>query len=199
MIGRIYRIIHLESELCYIGSTMNELRWRWKQHKEHFNRWDTTGEGKITIFPYFREFGIDDFKMVLIKEYEVADKKHLLAYEALWMCKFKKTAVNRCCPFRIEDISRKSYRELNRSSINDKAKLYYESNKDAIHAKMKAYREKNQDNLRKQKAEKMICDCGGKWTKGHGFRIHERTQKHQKWIQANTDHELAVRSSQNNA
>ncbi|KAF1780171.1 GIY-YIG domain [Phytophthora cactorum] len=90
MIGKIYRIVHLQSEMCYIGSTFNLLKHRWNGHKSQFKHWD---EGKTTkgcsIYPYFKEHGIDQFKMVLIKEYEVADRAQLLAYEQLWIIAFE--------------------------------------------------------------------------------------------------------------
>ncbi|TMW67723.1 hypothetical protein Poli38472_007395 [Pythium oligandrum] len=33
MIGRVYKIIHCESNACYIGSTIDDLRYRWQSHK----------------------------------------------------------------------------------------------------------------------------------------------------------------------
>jgi hypothetical protein len=96
MIGRIYRIIHTESDLCYIGSTTRELRHRWQSHKTHYQQW-VSGDNnvKTTIHPYFEMYGIEKFKILLIKEYDVSDSKHLKAYEQLWMNKFKKTCVNK--------------------------------------------------------------------------------------------------------
>lgn len=161
---------------------MNELRWRWQRHKGCYGEWLNGKEDqKLTIYPYFKQYGIEKFKMILVKEYDVVDKKHLLAYEALWMSKFKKSVVNKNCPFRVKGIYDQNYRLLNKDLLCEKSRKYYEDNKEIIHSRAKAHREKNKEKLQKQKAEKMTCECGGKWTKGHGFRIHERTKKHQRW------------------
>ena len=90
MLGKIYKIIHNQSNICYVGSTCNELRQRWQEHKRH-----STNEKvrKLSIYKYFEQYGIENFKIILIKEYEVIDRKHLEAYEQLWISKLK--AINK--------------------------------------------------------------------------------------------------------
>lgn len=83
--GRIYRIQHVQSRICYVGSTFNMLRDRWRQHKSDFNRYLDGKHGGISIYPYFEEYNIENFKMILIKEYEVVDRQHLEMYEQLWV------------------------------------------------------------------------------------------------------------------
>jgi len=39
MIGRVYKIIHLDSSLCYIGSTCDTLPGRWRTHKNAYKTW----------------------------------------------------------------------------------------------------------------------------------------------------------------
>ena len=112
MIGRIYKIIHNQSDICYIGSTINQLKYRWQMHQTHYKSWLENNHSEVGVYPYFKEHGITNFKMVLVKEYEVADKKHLYAIEQLWVNKFKRTSVNKNNPFRIETKQRydKRYR-----------------------------------------------------------------------------------------
>ncbi|KAF1780187.1 GIY-YIG domain [Phytophthora cactorum] len=143
MIGKIYRIVHLQSEMCYIGSTFNLLKHRWNGHKSQFKHWD---EGKTTkgcsIYPYFKEHGIDQFKMVLIKEYEVADRAQLLAYEQLWMNRFRRTCVNQKQTFWL---------------------LMQQSRKET----MKKYETESRvrpENYKEKMKQKFNCDCGGKFT-----------------------------------
>lgn len=81
MIGRVYKIVHSQSDICYVGSTINELRVRWNNHKALDNT--------CAIADHIKKHGADQFKIILIKEYEVVDRKHLLAYETLWMSKLK--------------------------------------------------------------------------------------------------------------
>ncbi|KAF4136482.1 hypothetical protein GN958_ATG14298, partial [Phytophthora infestans] len=51
-------IIHIESDLCYIGSTINKLSWRWQGHKNNFRRWVEGKHTQMSIFPYFKTHGI---------------------------------------------------------------------------------------------------------------------------------------------
>lgn len=171
MYARIYRIIHLQSEICYIGSTCNELKQRWQQHKSGFNRWMADKKLKsLSIFPFMEEYGIDQFKITLVKEYKVADKMHLHALEQLWVNKFRKTAVNLNNPFAIAPLFKKQY-----------YKQYRDNNKEIIKEKCQAYRDANKETLNHNKREKCQCECGGKYTKTNSAR-HERSVKHQNWL-----------------
>lgn len=81
-IASVYKIIHIQSDIVYVGSTMSrELKHRWKSHKNRKNG--------TSIQPYFEEFGIENFRIIKIKEYKVVDNKHLRAYEQLWMNKLQ--------------------------------------------------------------------------------------------------------------
>ena len=77
-IGKIYRIVHLHSNVQYVGSTFHKrLNDRMRNHRTSYNAWLKGKEGKCAIYPYFKEHGIENFKIILIKEYQVCDKKHL--------------------------------------------------------------------------------------------------------------------------
>ncbi len=84
--GIIYKITCNITNENYIGSTFSELKIRWNHHK------NTTS--KCCIGEYFDKYGIDKFKIILIKEYEVfvetqKDNKQLRAYEQIWINKFR--------------------------------------------------------------------------------------------------------------
>lgn len=86
-IGQIYRIIHIHSNISYIGSTFNKrLNDRMSRHK---NKSNNTCIGK-----YLKKYGADNFKIILIKKYEVCDRKHLFAMEQLWINKFNCININ---------------------------------------------------------------------------------------------------------
>ena len=158
MIGRIYRIIHLESELCYIGSTTNELRFRWQGHIGSYKHWMKNNTTAVSIFPYFKQYGIEQFKMVLVKEYEVESRKHLQVYEQLWMYKFRKSAVNKNSGFHLKHLDREKQLK-----------------------QMKQHREKTKDERERKAKIKSVCECGGshsEMTKSH----HTKTKRHQAWM-----------------
>ena len=93
--GTVYRIICLiDPKIQYIGSTFNELRWRWQSHKRDYKQYLKNLHSEVAIYPYFKELGIENFKMIKIKDYIVyrenqKDHKHLSAYEQLWINKLK--------------------------------------------------------------------------------------------------------------
>jgi hypothetical protein len=172
--GHIYRIIHLQSDIQYVGSTFNESRMRWQQHKSDFKRFSKGKSNCITIYPYFEEHGIEQFKLLLIKTYEVCDRAHLRAYEQLWINKLN--CVNKINPFRIDwvskkvhDAQKKKYRAENKDDILLRQRQGYDSNKE----KIKAYR-----------AIKVVCGCGCEITR-YSLSQHKKTLKHKKLLSAN--------------
>ena len=37
--GKVYKIIHKQSNIIYVGSTFNTLRDRWQRHKYSYDLW----------------------------------------------------------------------------------------------------------------------------------------------------------------
>ncbi len=115
--GRVYRIIHLQSNICYVGSTFNQVRHRFQQHKRDYRSWKKNkSRGCYSIYKYFDEYGVGNFKAVLINEYTVCDRKHLRAYEQLWVNNLK--SINKNSAFRIKKLYQKQYQKKNKEKIN---------------------------------------------------------------------------------
>lgn len=95
--GIIYKIIHnTNPEIVYIGSTVCRLNTRWKRHKKGYISWiNGYTKGKCSICPYFKEYGIKNFKCIELKKYKVVDAKHLSVYEQLWLNKIKNINKNK--------------------------------------------------------------------------------------------------------
>ena len=87
MRGRIYKIIHNQSDLIYLGSTKQELRYRWRDHKNNYKQYLKDNHSEISIYPYFKQYGIENFKMILVEEIEYEDRKELLKKEQEWINK----------------------------------------------------------------------------------------------------------------
>lgn len=193
--GRVYKIVARQSNVVYIGSTFNRLSDRWNNHKSNFRAWIADkSRDKCSIYPHFEEHGIDQYKIILIKEYQVLDRRHLEAYETLWINRLR--CVNKNSPFQISrlyqaayyDANRKqliekaaAYRESHRAEINEKAAIHYAANRDMLIEKAAAYRESHRAEIRAQQNVKHACDCGGRYTNS-SRRKHERTAKHQEWL-----------------
>jgi len=186
VIGRVYKIIHNQSDITYVGSTRNILKQRWQQHKASYERWLKSGKTELSIYPYFEKYGIENFKLVLIKEYEIIDQIHLEAYEQLWINKLK--CCNKCCPFQIYRLYQKQWRKQNKNKLAEYHRKYNEDNKEQLSDYKKKWYEENKDEHSKKRKlqyeknkkvlqEKIICDCGNEVSKGW-LTQHKKTKKH---------------------
>lgn len=171
MIGRIYKIQHLDSSLCYIGSTCNTIRDRWRMHKNDFVQWNKGNDDYYTValYPYLKQYGIDRFKMLLVKEYQIADKNQLRVYEQL--------AINRtklCCNKNaaLQLFGPKSLAKHYRQCIFEQSKEY-----------LREYRRANKDVLKQKAATRVICECGTESNK-NGIYKHRKTAKHARLLAA---------------
>ena len=149
-VGKVYKIVCSKSNVVYVGSTFySRLRQRWNDHKSNFKEWLGGKEAHCTIYPYFKKYGIENFKMILIKEYQVCDEKHLRMYEGLWIS--KTNCCNRINPSnlsgnkKLRKFFQKEYREKNDAKIKKKKKEYYQDNKEEIAKNYKVWRENNKE------------------------------------------------------
>jgi hypothetical protein len=172
-IGRIYKIVHSRSDAIYVGSTFNSLKQRFASHK-------STNSSKTQISELIKQHGADQFKIMLIKEYEVVDKKHLLAYESLWISKLK--CINSNTPFRVIKMYQKQYYAREDVKHRIKQKSSTEEFKKHRRELRKKYREheKAYDKARRAVMPKFNCDiCGGSCKMGDKQR-HLKSKMHMK-------------------
>ena len=129
--GRIYKIINQDSSVCYVGSTFHTLKHRFSVHKKD-SKYEKR-KMRCTIQNFFREQGAENFKIILLKQYNVEDKKHLEAYEQLWINKMNCINKRGAIPFLYKDIivklHKKKYRQRHRERLNEKQRLRYHQNK----------------------------------------------------------------------
>ena len=189
-IGHIYKIICcLDSDFVYIGSTFNELKQRFQGHKGLYKEWLKNKKLNLSTYPYYDKYGIENFKIILIKSYKVCresqrDNAHLKVYEQLWMNKTKR-AVNIHKAFNpLNKLDRKEYyqnnkeklkkyRENNKERKKEYDKKTYENNKEKNKKRDKKYYEKNKE----RKKEKITCECGSIIRKVELPR-HKKSKKH---------------------
>ena len=84
-IGKVYKIIHKDSDAIYVGSTIQSLKIRFRDHR---NR-------NLVIGEYIKKYGVDRFEIILLNTYQICDIKHLHAYEQLWLNKLRKHCINK--------------------------------------------------------------------------------------------------------
>jgi len=146
----------------YVGSTTKTLEVRWKQHIRNYKN-----KVSVSIYPYFKEHGIDKFEIELIKEYQVVDERHLHVYETLWY-----NMLN-CIPEQTHpfvplphDIYHRLYK-----------KEYHDQNRDKLRAYKKEYYDQNKDKARAYGKERIKCECGVEVSR-YSKSKHMKTKKH---------------------
>ncbi len=163
--GTVYKIVcSLDENIIYIGSTFNQLRHRWQQHKDNYKRYlDGKKYNCVSIYPYFEKIGIENFKIMKIKEYQCyrehnKDSKHLHTFEQLWINKTR--CVNKISAFNIPIVGKekklermKEYREANREKISEKKKENYQANREKISEKKKENYQANREKILKKNKE----------------------------------------------
>lgn len=206
MIGIIYKIIHNSSNIIYIGSTLNkDIKYRWRDHKRNYKN---ELYQNISIYEYFDKFGIENFKIILIKKYDVCDRKHLTMYEQLAINNHK-NCINKRASFQPikdkrqiekpkykklsnlynnelvikikkeqEQIHKKIYYLENKDNIKERVKKYSEENKDKIQKYKKIYREENKEKLREKEKERYECNICNIELAKHGKARHNKSKNH---------------------
>jgi hypothetical protein len=58
--GKIYKIVDIGYNKCYIGSTCEELSQRMARHRANFKRFLSSGKGShIRSYDLFNEYGVE--------------------------------------------------------------------------------------------------------------------------------------------
>lgn len=203
--GRVYKIVVGQSEECYIGSTFDDLKYRFRGHKKSYKSYLNGVRKTVSSVCLFEKYGIENCKIVLIKEYLVDNKNHLRNYESLWISKHRKCCVNKLdsagyiitkskrtllklyssiksIEYKnlnkdVISIRRKEYREKNKEVISVRKKEYYQKNKEEIIKKNAIFRKNNWNTIYSKQSERILCECGIETDKQHLNR-HLKSKRH---------------------
>jgi hypothetical protein len=152
----VYKIItDVNPEIMYIGSTTQTLSKRMAAHRSVFKKWnvDNPNVRVTSIFPFFLEYGLENFKIVEIERYEIEDIQMLRKYEQEHI-ELNPNCVNKIRAFGSlidKNYYKEKHREWynkNREVVSEKAKDYYIINRDKI---LKQKKEINKDYYKKNK------------------------------------------------
>jgi len=177
-IGRVYKIIPSQGNECYVGSTFDTLRDRLKYHKYNYESFKLNNFRYLTVFDLFNKYGTNGCKIILIKEYDVLDRRHLEVYETLWMKKLK--SINKIEPVAgllkkdSKKQSNKRYRDENKEEINQKQRQAFAKYK-ADNREKYLQSKKNSYNKTKEYIICEICDCE---VMKRNINRHNQTNKH---------------------
>ena len=191
--GKIYKIVDVGYNKCYIGSTCEKLSKRMAHHRQKHNAFLRNNSYFTSSFKLFQEFGLENCKIELIENYACECREELLRREGHYIK--QNDCVNTVVAGRTDEEYRNDNREkvnearrerYSRSKIEDKEKVIeqrreeYSRNKD----KYKAYYEQNKERILEDKQIKIKCPaCKREISKGF-LTLHNKCNKHLKNLQA---------------
>ena len=171
--GKIYMITDIAMTKKYIGSTTESLKKRFERHRSKYQEYLRGGADNTRSYWLFDEFGVENCKIFLIKNFPCNSREELEREEGNII--------------KGEDC-------MNKVIAGRTRKEHYKDENDYICFQKKIYRElhpeKRQEEGRKRYekmkhilSERHLCGCGKYYTFEHKKR-HEKSQKHQNYLKA---------------
>jgi hypothetical protein len=183
--GKIYRIISNNPEISvvYYGSTVQKLCKRMASHRGHYKAWCAGKANNYSIFPYFKQYGIEQFHIELVEDFPCDNEQQLLTQENVYIRE------NDCCNKQSafstpeeKKQQKKQYRQANRDTILLKQKQHYQDNKEQFSIKKKQHYKDNKEQISINGKEIITCICGCQISRG-GLSSHLKTKKHISLVQ----------------
>lgn len=163
--GKVYKLVTLENDLVYVGSTCGPLSARKAQHMSKYRQWQN---GKSHYYTSFEVCRYDSCQIVLVEDFPCERKDQLHARELHWIQTFN--CVNKCNPgaYKNNPNYHAEYYETNKDSLLEYYREYYELNRDSINEKKREYRATNRKH----------CEFCNTTHTPQNFARHQKTQKH---------------------
>ena len=159
--GKIYKIVDVGYNKCYIGSTCEELSPRMARHRYMFTQHSTKGkESYRSCNCLFEEFGVENVKIEEIEKYPCNDRDELLAREGYYI---QNTDCN------------------NKKVAGRTFKGWYNDNRDKCLENLKSNYSKNIEDRKAYKSTPFKCECGSIVSLSHKAR-HLKSLKHQTYL-----------------
>jgi hypothetical protein len=177
--GKIYKIVDGGYNLCYYGSTCQELSNRMAGHRSDYAIHKRTNASMTKAMIIFKEYGVENCKIELVELFPCASKAELTAKEGEYIK--NNPCVNKCVPggrmSQHEYI--RQYYQTNKEHVLATNAKYHEEHREAIQAKQKERYESNKERIRSRQTEQFVCEhCGGRYQRNDKAK-HFRSMKHQ--------------------
>ena len=196
--GKVYKITDIGYHKCYIGSTCESLTQRMARHRWKYTQY-LKGKTECTrSFLLFDEYGVENCKIELIEDYRCENKSELLKREGQHIQSID------CINKQVAGRPREKWVEDNKEHLQDYKNKWYKEHMELCKERAKKFKEDNKEHCKQQKQEyhqehreeifqkhknyyqrnkdKFIdCICGAS-VRQWDIRRHERTKKHQDFI-----------------
>ncbi len=176
--AKIYKITNDYNDDVYVGSSCNNLKKRFNNHKS-----SSKIEGKNTskLYTLINEIGFERFRIDLIENYPCEDKYQLRQREGYFIREIGTLNIN------IAGRTKQEYIEENIEMYKKAKTKYRENHKDKANINSKEYYKNNKERLK----ESIACACGCNITFSNKLR-HEKSKKHIKLIESLSNSENGV-------
>ena len=186
--GKIYCLRSHQTDLVYIGSTVQGLAERVGGHRCHYKKWL---KGACSYMTSVEIIKYDDHYIELVENYPCKTKAELERREGQVI-----RETENCCNRNIVGRTNSEYYQDNKEKVAERHAKYRQENKEKITKQMAKYRQANkekhaeynakyyQSNKKKiaeRDAKKVQCECGSEVTKQNLPR-HRKTKKHQNYL-----------------
>ena len=171
--SKIYRLVSLETNEIYIGSTVRSLSIRKSSHISSYKAWLLNKNSPVCHSYKLIEKG--DIDIFLIENYPCNNKEELHARERFHI------ENNDCINIRLPIKTKEEIAEYKKKYWEDHAEHLYEWRKQDKLNNPKKYKEKNRKAYEMRKDKRFICECGSD-IKLSGKAEHFQSEKHKIYI-----------------
>ena len=187
--GKIYKIVDVGYNKCYVGSTCESLSKRMERHRNSDNQYLQGKYNKARSFELFDEFGVENCKILLLQDYPCENKEQLRAKEGEYQQKMN--CINKYLAGRTKQQYYQDYAEhfkklnkidyeKNKDKYLEQRKNYHQDNREFENQRSREYYHQNKEAFKLKKTKVEMCQCGSHYTYGHKAR-HLKSKKHQDW------------------
>mgnify|MGYP003639847321 FL=1 len=166
--GKIYKLIDLDSDKVYIGSTTQTLHDRLNKHKNPSNNCmsNTFKDPYIQLiksYPCNSKRALDKEEQKYIDMYDCVNKQ-----KSFQTKEEKKEQINKY---------QKQYYIEHDEELKKYQKQYHTDRKDVIYEKIKKYQIVNKDKIKQRQNQVCSCECGKTYTRTNKIQ-HMKSKKH---------------------
>ena len=150
--GKIYKIVDVGYNKCYIGSTCEKLSKRMARHRQKYHTYLKEPVDFFSSFKLFEEFGVESCKIELIENYPCKSREELLRREGHYIKQ------SECVNKVVSGRTNKEYKLDNIEKIREqKREAYYKDKEEG-----NSYYQRNKERILEKKRVKTncpVCKC----------------------------------------
>jgi hypothetical protein len=171
--AKIYKLISLETNEFYIGSTVRSLSHRKGGHISSYKAWLLNK--KSPVCHSYKLIEIGDVDIILIENYPCNNKEELHSRERFHI------ENNKCINIKLPIVTKKDIAERQKKYWQDNAEYFHKWRKQDKLDNPDKYKEKNKRAYEISKPKRFICECGSN-VKLHGKNEHFQSDKHKNFF-----------------